>query len=226
VIAVLDLLFACAFSTVALAIFSIGVRIMLVSNDQRLVVLATFFAIAGTVSVGGVSVWAFAHVSKTPKSRPSRSDWREIIRRYPVLLGPSAYYLGEFRPTRLRHATWFSRLMQSRRALDGISFVAWHGTLATYYLVIGAFVSAVLQSSPLFTLVVAVFVLLIVVAGAAFCLLSLVVLVHAAVAEPNDSRMRELKAVPRIGPLWVRGFRRYYERVIRPALIASEGHAP
>jgi hypothetical protein len=116
--------------------------------------------------------------------------------------------------------------MKSRRALDVTSFVAWYGTLATYYLVAGAFVAALLQSSILFTLLVALFVALITVAGAAFCLLSLVVLVHAGVAEPNNSKeMRQLKAVPRLGPLWVRGFREYYRKLIRPALIRSEGRA-
>ena len=148
------------------------------------------------------------------------------MRRYPVLIGPAAYYLGEYRPKQVHGVSWFGTLMQNRRRLDGISFVAWHGTLATYYLLIGAVVAAIVQSSSLFTLVVGLFILLTTVAGAAFCLLSLVVLVHAAVAESHGSGgMRRLSAVPRVGPLWVRGFRQYYEKMIRPGLIKSEGHA-
>jgi hypothetical protein len=51
-----DLLFACAFGAVALGIVSIGVRIVFVSNDHRLVLLTTFFAIAGIVTVSVVRV--------------------------------------------------------------------------------------------------------------------------------------------------------------------------
>ena len=135
--------------------------------------------------------------------------------RYPILIGPAAYYLGEFRPKNVGYARWFARLMKDRPALDATSFVAWHGMLAGYYLVVGGFVAAVLQSSPMFMVVIGLFVAILPISAAAFCLLSVVVLVHAGGA---GSRWRQLKAVPRAGPLWVRGFRQYYERVIRPTL--------
>ena len=220
-ILILDLLFISAFGTVLLAIIATGIRIVSMSNDRRLLLSSTMLAIAGVVTNGTVAVWALAHVGGMPKSS---SSWKEIVWRYPVLVGPAAYYLGEFRPKRARAATWFSRLMTNYRALDRASFVAWHGTLATYYLVIGAFAAAILQSSPLFMLSIGLFAVLIPIAGAAFCLLSLVVLVHAAAGRQHDSTgLRHILPVPRIGPMWVRGFRQYYERAMRPALIELEG---
>jgi len=225
-VAVLDLLFAYAFAGLAFAVLSVGVRIVLMSNDHRLILWSTILLVSGVASGTVACLWTFVNMGRTPKSSARRSNWKRIMQRYPVLIGPAAYYLGEVRPNKVQHASWFTRLMENRRALDVISFVAWRGTLAAYGLVVVALVAAVVQSSSLFTLVVAVFVALIPIVGAAFGLLSLVVLVHAAVAGPNESTgMRQLKAVPRVGPLWVRGFRQYYERMIRPALIKSEGRA-
>ena len=97
--------------------------------------------------------------------------------------------------------------------------MAWYGTVGSLCLVGVAVVAFLLQSISLFLFIVTLFIALVPIVGTAFFLLSLIVLSDAAGSTPRDSgRMRRLEAVPRIGPLWVRGFRRYYEEVIRPTL--------
>lgn len=150
VVALLDVLFAYAFAGLALAVLIVGVRIVLVSNDHRCVLWSTIFMVSGLIAAASVCVWAFIHVERAPKSCAHRSAWNEVKWRYPALLCPLAYYLGGYRPNKV-HASTFTGLMENRRALDLISFVAWRGTLAVYSLVIGAFVAPsrkALSSSP------------------------------------------------------------------------------
>src|SRR5437762_13689953 len=82
---------------------------------------------------------------------------------------------------------WLRRLMKNRRALDMATFVAWHGHLTGYYLVLAAVLAAILKSSQFFLLAAVVFVASIPIAGFAFCLLSITVFVHAIETRVDDS---------------------------------------
>src|SRR5262245_56719127 len=149
----LDLLFLYAVAGLELSILGVGVRIILMANDHRVVLWSTGLLVSAAVGGVAACMLIFADAAKAHKSAAERSLWKEIIWRYPVLIGPAAYYLGEYRPKRGRQASWFVSLMANRQALDCISSVAWYGTLATYGLVIAAVLAAVLQSSSLFLFV-------------------------------------------------------------------------
>src|SRR5207244_2757260 len=113
VIRILDLLFVYSFVGGVLAVLSVGVRILLMSDDHRLTVWTTAILISGAASGMVACVWAFVDLGRMPKSQGRRSDWKEILWRYPMLTGPAAYYLGEYRPKKRQPANWFARLMKS-----------------------------------------------------------------------------------------------------------------
>ena len=220
----LDGLFVCTFGSVPLDVLGIGTRVALASTDRRLIMLTTALATIGAIGAVLMYLWAAIFVARQKRSPVRQPDWAYVVRRYPVLIGPAAYYVGAYRPRQTGHASWIDAVMQRRRVLDTMADGAWWGTLATYWSLLGAVVAALLQSSALLTLVVVMFVLLLVSSGAAFCLLAVVVLIHFVIVKPSDSpAARHFKGVPSIGVLWVREFRQYYRTAMRPSLVASEG---
>lgn len=221
----LDGVFVCACAAMPLAMLGIGARAGLVSNKHGLIVLTAALAAIGAIGAVAILLWAMAHAGPPPASRVRHLSWADIVRRYPVLIGPAAYYVGAYRPTGTGRGSWVDALMRRRRVLDAVADGAWWGTLGASCLPLGVVLAALLQSSTLFMLVAVVFVLLVASTGAAFCLLAVVVLIHVVTAPPSGSRAASrLDDVLPIGTLWVRGFRQYYHTAMRPSLVASEGH--
>src|SRR4051812_35337682 len=103
----LDGLFCGAFGTGMLAVLIAGVRITTMSQNHGVAVLSAVFAITAALSTGLTYAWAFIHLRRRPTSSPRLRDWREVIRRYPVFVGPAAYYLGAYRAQNIGHAAWF-----------------------------------------------------------------------------------------------------------------------
>ncbi len=216
VIALLDVLFVWACAGLGLAIGLLGLRIALLWTNPILVSSITMLMVtaggSGLVSSGWMCIDASAHARK-------RRDtvWKRIVWRYPLVIGPAAYYLGEYRPRVRSTPQWFLSLTQNRSALDLLARIAWYGVLSGFYLVLAAVAAAVLQNSSLFVLVTVLFAILVPVSGWAFSLLAIVVFVHA-VKRPGQSGHEQApwSIVPFVGVSWVRGVRQSYLKAIRP----------
>src|SRR5579859_7699176 len=183
-VAILDLLFAMAFIGFEATFIITGVRIVSLPNDRILVLSSTISFIVGLASSVVVWLWSFWDTRQKTDVAARYESWKRIIFRYPALIGPAAYYIGEYRPNAKEELKWFSFIMKTRRVLDRTAFLAWYGTLAVYALVVVALVAAFFQSSILFLSVCALFVAFVGLTGMAFCLLSVVVLVHVVTNEP------------------------------------------
>jgi len=148
--------------------------------------------------------------------------WESVLTRHPAIVGPIAYYLGEYRTRLGREAKWFKRLARSSAILDSLCFVAWYG-LVTQLLLGVAFVATVplTSSIALFFVFVAAFLCLIPVSGVASTLLA-VVLFYDAIELGTDSVEEQADRPWRFSPFfwwwWVVGLRRYYFESVRPRL--------
>jgi hypothetical protein len=220
VITILDCLFIYSFISLGSGILLTGVRIALFSNNTFLISSSSILIASGLATTIIACLWMFLDIVKQPSSKSAIGDWRTVLRRYPVLVGPAAYYLGEYRNRHGHEAQWFAQFLKSRIALDSTVLVAWRGVLAMLVLIPSALIAATVQSSLLFMSIVVLFAVLIPISGWAFCLLAVAVIVHA-IQRPVHGMKRARPpwaVVPLVGVFWVSGFRKYYWETIRPSL--------
>src|SRR5262245_18162582 len=108
----LDVLFGIAFVGLELAFVVTGVRVVSMSNARTLLLLSTISLIAGLGSSVVAYLWALFD-AKRAQSVTRRESWKRTLLRYPALIGPAAYYLGEYRPKTKRPLKWFTLLMKN-----------------------------------------------------------------------------------------------------------------
>jgi hypothetical protein len=232
VVKALDVLFVAAFAGIGTAITLTVVRIVtyLGGDLPRWLLNCTAVLFWTSVAVWiPLTVWVFLEHRRGARRDPGErsENWERVLRMNPVVVGPVAYYVGEYRHRHGRETVWVRRLAQNRSALDAISFIASYGMAALLFLGLALMASWLVLPSPgVFMALVSILALLIPVSGGASTLLAIVMLVHAANRAESDwqgavSAPWEVRPFPWWS--WVIGIRRYYLEGVRPQLAGPSG---
>lgn len=174
-----------------------------------------------------LTLWTFVDERNAAKRHGGeRSEiWRRVLRMNPMVVGPTAYYLGEYRRRHGRETVWVRRLAQSRAALDVLSFLASYGLVGLLFVGLALMGSwLLLPSATVLLVLISILAILIPAIGGASTLLAIVMLVHAATRADTDwqggvSAPWEVRPFPWWS--WVIGIRRYYLEGVRPQLAGS-----
>jgi len=226
-ILILDTLFLYAsvglIATVVLLVFRIATFL---NADLPSWVLALGGMLFCTTAATWVGLLFWMRVSARKESQQSGDErsaaWESVLTRHPAIIGPSTYYLGEYRTRLGREATWFKRVARNRAVVDSLCFLAWYGLLTQLLLGV-AFVATVLLTSSIaiFFAFVAAFSVLIPVSGVASTLLAVVLFFDAIELGANpveEQSDRPWRSSPFFWWWWVAGLRRYYFENLRPRL--------
>lgn len=176
--------------------------------------------------LGVAAIWIVFTMAMLAHQRAATTEgddvWRKIISVNPVLSGPTAYYLGRFRPQVTTESSSLAGVRRSRMCLDTLAAMAF---LGAFVLIVGtvALLTLPASSRPFEWLGAGVLVAVVVVALSGFAL-SVLFLIDA--AERPAAAWARADYLRLLNPWsWVFGLGAYYLRVLRPEIGARDPRA-
>lgn len=166
-----------------------------------------------------------AHAVKSLRSDVRSAVWARMLLTHLMVVGPTAYYLGYFRPEALalgahKAAPALLEARRSRSLLDALCFAAYWGAISLIVTVGIVLIAPISQA--MFSLLGTILLLLIGATGASSIVLWVLLLLDA--GDRPDEAWAEVDYLRLLSPwAWVFGMRRYYRQILRPELINIRG---
>jgi hypothetical protein len=230
VLALLDALFLYGFIGLLTTAALILLRLysFVIGTDPSSLIRVGGFTFASAVLAWlVVTLWMLADVvgSKGTVSESGVSMWAHVFKANPIIVGPTAYYIGLYRPTRGGNSAGLIRRMASDRAiLDALVLISSGSLLVLLVIAISFLVIVPFADNALvLTALMSATAVSIPVGGLSATVLAVVLLVDAVDKQDKDpDRLAALVGI-RVVPWWswVLGLRRYYHSEVRPQILGT-----